>query len=339
MAIRLPVSLGRLAPGWRYVAASIRWAIVPAVDVVELSNMSGVHARVDGSELIVEWNCGDFDRGWLDTSPLSPVLMAASTAQPREVALTVRVDLSAARTMFRRRLTHCGPAGLWTFPLTLPADDTAPDLPPPRPAPMVRAGLGVRLCLAVDIEGYSRFRNPEAARAQERLLDVLKSARRYAGIDERAVVFEGAGDSQFAILPAALDEVVTLPRLVRGIGIALADLNRCLDSGSRLRLRVALDRGVVQRGSNGWVGDVVVGVHRILDSPPLRSALAADRDPDFVLAVSDTVFQDVVRHGYGGLSPAEFTPVTIDLPAKRFHSQAWLHVPGGPATNPSRHMR
>jgi hypothetical protein len=55
----------------------------------------------------------------------------------------------------------------------------------PGPEPKTPDGKrkpGVRLCLAADTEHYSRFRVPEAARAQQRFVELLAAARRHAGL-------------------------------------------------------------------------------------------------------------------------------------------------------------
>jgi cytochrome P450 len=186
----------------------------------------------------------------------------------------------------------------------------------------------VRLCHAADIQRYSRFTNPEAARAQERFIEVLRSARAYAGLRENKVDTEGAGDGQFAVLPPGVDESVVIPDLVAGVSLALQDVNADLDAHARLRLRIALHRGLLKPHINGWVGTSAIAVHRLLDSVALRSAL--DREPaaDFALIVSDALYGDVIAHGYGSLLPDQFDQVAVDVPATHFAERAWLYLGG-----------
>jgi hypothetical protein len=66
-------------------------------------------------------------------------------------------------------------------------------------------------------------------------------------------------------------------------------------------------------------------VHRLLDSQPLRTALAERPDRDCAIIVSDTIYQDVARHGYDGISPSEFSEALVNLPDKNFTERAWLH--------------
>ncbi len=185
----------------------------------------------------------------------------------------------------------------------------------------------VRLCLAADIEGFSRFHNPEAARAQQRFLDVLVRARRHADLDEAQVELQQAGDGQFAVLPPALDESIVIPKLVDGLALYLAESNVDLNDHARLRLRVALHRGHVSWGVNGWIGDSTIAVHRLLDCSAIRSALRANPAADFALIVPDTLYRDVIAHHFGGLNPRTFDKVTARLPGKQFVEQAWIHLP------------
>ncbi len=193
----------------------------------------------------------------------------------------------------------------------------AEDLPR-RPEP---ARASVRLCMAADVAGYSTHDNPATERIQRCLVRLLADARRRAGIDEAAVTPQAQGDGQFTVLPTAIDESTVIPGLLHG----LADGLRGADE--RIRLRVALHRGLVKPADNGWVGTASIAVHRILDSPPLRAALRDHEAAGFVLGVPDVLYQDVIRHLDD--PPADsFRQVRIDLPAKRFTENAWLYVPG-----------
>ncbi|MEV0675521.1 hypothetical protein AB0I60_03255 [Actinosynnema sp. NPDC050436] len=187
----------------------------------------------------------------------------------------------------------------------------------------------VRLCVAVDTERYRRFAVPEAARAQQRFAELLDRARRRAGVGDAGVDVSQTGDGVFLLLPAGVDESVVIPGLVEGLRAGLADLNRDLTDRARLRLRVAMHRGHVAAGANGWLGSAVTTVHRLLDSEALRLALADAPAADFALMVSDVLYRDVVADGYHPLDPRGFAAVVAEVPAKDFAEPAWLHVPTG----------
>jgi len=259
-----------------------------------------------------------------------------------ELTGTVRAELPVVRTgLLHRRKAHARAPQLQEFALSLP--DRRPVISAPAD-PRTAASRGsaavsahaskgpepdaaVRLVCAADIERYSRFRTPEAMRAQQRLTEALARARHHAGIAEDRVETQESGDGQFVVLPTGLDESEVIPALVHGFRIALAEVNADLNERARLRLRIALHRGHIERGANGWAGDSAVGVHRLLDSAPARAALTGRPDADFALIVSDTLYQDVIAHGYGLLRPEAFTRVEVEIPAKHFAERGWIYVP------------
>jgi len=309
---------GRADAGWSRVVTHVRAQLSPSVAVTDLSgpalgSVSGIGESTFG------WTLGRLDGPPLPAEPVVLQAFLPMRSAPRELDLTIRVDMSFARRGFslgRRPLDHLRMPQPWQFQVVVPAW-RPPGTGQPR----------VRLCLAADIERYSRFANPEAMLAQERLLDVLRRARAHAGVDESAVLTEGAGDSQFAILPDGLDETRVVPLLIEGAAQAMREVNRGLDEHQRLRIRMAMDRGLLTPSVNGWVGSATIAVHRLLDSPPLRAALTVHDRADHVVMVSRTLFQDVVRHGYHGLIPDAFTEIDVDIPGKGFSERAWLFVP------------
>jgi hypothetical protein len=79
--------------------------------------------------------------------------------------------------------------------------------------------------------------------------------------------------------------------------------------------------------ANGWVGGSTIAVQRLLDSTEARAALAEHPEADFILIVPDTLYADVIAHGYGGLPAEAFQSVFVEVPSKTFAEQAWIHVP------------
>jgi hypothetical protein len=183
--------------------------------------------------------------------------------------------------------------------------------------------------MAADVVAYSSRGPAEAERVQHDLVRILADGRAAAGIGAADVAPQPQGDGQFTVLPVGLDEAAAIPRLLRGIATALAARNAA-GPGDRMRLRVALHRGLVKEADNGWVGRAAIAVHRILDSPPLRAALAENPGADYVLGVPDMLFADVLSTA-DDPPPAGFRPITVDLPHKGFLEQAWLYVPGAAA--------
>ncbi|GAA0452230.1 hypothetical protein Ade02nite_00140 [Paractinoplanes deccanensis] len=198
----------------------------------------------------------------------------------------------------------------------------------PLPGADPARAAAVRLCMAADIVGYSSHSPAVAARLQHDLVRILAQGRSAAGVTAGQVAPQPQGDGQFTVLPVGLDEAEAVPRLVHGIAGALAARNAAADL--RMRLRVALHRGLVREADNGWVGRAATAVHRLLDSEPLRDAVRLHPAADYVLGVPDVLYADVVST-IDDPPPAAFRPVTVDIPAKGFRERGWIYVPGAAA--------
>jgi hypothetical protein len=195
-----------------------------------------------------------------------------------------------------------------------------------RPAaqPAAIDGAAVRLCMAADVEKYSGRGNAAAERIQDVFVGLLARARRAAGIPDDAVKPQAQGDGQFTVLPVGIDESAVIPRLLDELDRALRELNA--STADRVRMRVALHRGLVSEGANGWIGRAPIAVHRILDSKPLHEALSANAAADFVLGVPDVLYRDVFEPATTRPRSDEFTAMTVHLPEKGFIEHAWVYV-------------
>jgi hypothetical protein len=339
LGVRVRIAVGSLTEPWSRAALFLRMAFddtrIEAVDAgidppVGVVSVSGLRTNEVG------WYLGALSGG-------GPLDFAAHVrldvpAQLAELTGTLRVEgpVTRPRPVFLPPVAgHARTPALREF--ALERTGPAPAGPPPvdtLPGPAavqaheLEPAAAVRLCFAADIERYSRFRNPEAVRAQQRLIDVLARARHRAGVAEERVETQESGDGLFVVLPTGLDESEVIPALVQGLYTSLAELNADLNEHARLRLRVALHRGHIERGANGWAGTAAVAVHRLLDSQPARLALSGRAEADFVLIVPDSLYQDVIAQGYGLLRPEAFRRVDVSLPAKNFADRAWIYIPG-----------
>ncbi|MFC5216881.1 hypothetical protein [Streptomyces coerulescens] len=184
-----------------------------------------------------------------------------------------------------------------------------------------------RLCLAVDLRHYSRHSYPEQQDAQYRLRLVVEHALRRARVPRVRAQQQLQGDGQLVVFPAGVDVVRAVPALVLGLRDGLYQANRAPGRFGRLRMRAGLGQGAISRADRGYLGDCVVLVNRLIDSAPVRDALAADTESDLALAVSDGIYRDVILPQALGLSAAEFRRIDVVLQEKDFAARAWLHVP------------
>ncbi|MED7955117.1 hypothetical protein [Streptomyces sp. BE303] len=184
-----------------------------------------------------------------------------------------------------------------------------------------------RICLVVDIEAYSGRLYPVQGDIQDRLHRALDHAFVRARVERGRCEAQDRGDGQLLLLPPGTNEAVALPGLVLGLRDAVHTLNRSPGTTGRLRIRVALAQGGVQRAALGFTARSVETACRLLDCAQARAALKDTPEADLVLVVTDDLYTDVFEAGVGGLAAGEFTRTTVRIKDKRFEAHAWLATP------------
>ncbi|NMI00612.1 hypothetical protein [Pseudonocardia acidicola] len=187
------------------------------------------------------------------------------------------------------------------------------------------------LCVAVDLEGFSRRSLAEQESAQDRIADLLDAAWLAGDVPADAITRRQTGDGELTLLDVAGAESEVLAAFIGALRAGLTAANGAAGPCHRMRLRVAAHAGSAVAGPNGFAGHAVIRTCRLVDCAPLHALLAENPDADLGLIVSDSLFEDVVSVGTGGaLAAREFQPVLVVDAAKRFSAHAWLHI-GGPA--------
>ncbi|MFJ1913465.1 hypothetical protein ACIOGX_16275 [Streptomyces sp. NPDC088147] len=183
------------------------------------------------------------------------------------------------------------------------------------------------LCMAADVEKYSRLDTPSQESFQADLVRVLEEAAVLSGLDRTTWERQPQGDQEFAVLPLETPEPVVLGGFVRNLATRLGERNANLAKGQRMRLRLAIDFGVARTAALGYSGPAPISVARYLNAPQLKRVLGALESTDLALIVSDQLYQDVVRlRGEGqSLDPGRYTRVHIR--EKEFSGYGWIHVP------------
>ncbi|MFJ8630927.1 hypothetical protein [Streptomyces sp. NPDC093568] len=197
-----------------------------------------------------------------------------------------------------------------------------------------------RLCLAVDIEKYSIRGNADMVRLQRVLLRTLRTACAKAGVDWERCGRQAQGDGYLLVMEPGIDEARVVPMLLEGLAEGLAKANAA-NAAPRypsaaptpgtttpldIRMRASLHQGIVHEADSGYAGSAVVALFRVLDSGPVRQALARTPSTQLVVAFSDTLYKDLVATGYEGLSGEGFDRAEIHVEAKDFRAVAWIHT-------------
>ncbi|MGW0145995.1 hypothetical protein ACWEGS_19715 [Streptomyces sp. NPDC004822] len=186
--------------------------------------------------------------------------------------------------------------------------------------------FGRRLLLAVDAKGYGGVDVLTQRQFQEAIQRLLAEAAQAAGLERERWATQEGGDSVLAVLPDGASEPALVDPFMRHLDAGLRAFNHGRRPEAWLRLRSAVHFGTASPAPTGFVGRAPVETGRILDSAPLRSALAAVPDACLAVGVSATVFNDVVREAYTTFRAQEFREVRIA--EKEYAGRAWLWVPG-----------
>ncbi len=198
---------------------------------------------------------------------------------------------------------------------------TAGEAPQP---PVPHQNLYAIVLVDVVESGYAT--NQVQYRIREGLYDLVDGALNRRGYAIGSFPFEDTGDGlrlyvSFEQVPPS--EVVDL--FVLGLTAQLRQHRRYAANEARLRVRLAFDLGLVGPHLQGWVGDSLVRVARLIEAEPLRDLLRSDPGIDLAAIVSDIMYQCVVQPADGYIAPDSFQPIAVRV--KEFNGRAWLLVP------------
>lgn len=183
-----------------------------------------------------------------------------------------------------------------------------------------------QLCLDLDIQGYSRGNDVQQARAQADLLAMVDNAAQAVGLDRGSWSRQQKGDEELSFIPPGEREDVVVDQFMRELDARLYRWNRDHPVESRLRIRAAVDYGMVQPASLGFAGRPAVTVGRLMNSAAARRALERVPNANLVVVLSRTVYRDLVLGGHTTLRTSQFLQVTVQ--DKEVEDQAWLWLPG-----------
>lgn len=185
-----------------------------------------------------------------------------------------------------------------------------------------------RLLVAVDAAGYGAGTDRDHVALQSGLAAVLDVAAARANLRRDRWVRQQAGDGELAILPRDEPEPVVVDQYVRYLDEALTAHNADPGSRRKIRLRMAVHFGTAMPADNGYAGQGVVAVSRLVESAPVKDALAAAPQACLAVILSRQVFDDVVRQGHVSVPATGFAKVSVQV--KEFQDEAWVKVVGVP---------
>lgn len=182
------------------------------------------------------------------------------------------------------------------------------------------------LCLSVDVQAYGRTNHIRQTQIQRDLVDLLDTAADAAGLDRGQWLRQAKGDEELCLIPASQPPHIVVGEFLTELDATLRRRNGTSPSTERLRVRVGIDHGPAQLGANGFVGDAVVRVSRLVNSAALRQALHLADTANLAAVIADVVYRDWIASGLSTTEPDRFRQV--HLTEKELSTKAWLWVPG-----------
>jgi len=184
-----------------------------------------------------------------------------------------------------------------------------------------------------DVAGFSDPVRNDSDRdvVREAMYEILRSAFAASGVPWAACYREDRGDGAVIVVPPTISTHRVVDPLVAELADRLRQYNRRASEVVRIQLRVALHVGPVGKDAEGLTGQAVIAAARIVDAPAVKARLAAEQ-ADLVFAVSEYVYDHVVRNCTGRVDPAAFEHMECQV--KEMHVSAWVHLAGRAAQPP-----
>jgi hypothetical protein len=184
-----------------------------------------------------------------------------------------------------------------------------------------------RTILALDIEGFGRQvrTNPTRLRLRRQLSRWCRALLTQAQASPSQWCVQDTGDGFIFSVDSHIPRNVLLSRFVTGMALRLARYNRDRPEAERIRLRLAMHAGDVLRDPEPIHGEATVVACRLLDASVLHACLAAT-DLPLAAIVSETIYDNIVKHAFPPIDPDTWHPVTAAT--KEGPKPAWVHVRG-----------
>lgn len=185
-----------------------------------------------------------------------------------------------------------------------------------------RTGAGHRTIIVTDVAGFGdrRRTNRDQSAVRNALYRVLHEAFAQSGIRWNDCYREDRGDGAMILAPPDIPTERFVDQLPMVLAAELRRHNRTHPATTEIRLRMAVHIGEVHFDAHGVVGSSINMAFRLLDSSPLKAALAKSRDP-LALITSDWVYDEVVRHS-SAVGRAQFRRVAVRV--KESPTTAWI---------------
>lgn len=178
-----------------------------------------------------------------------------------------------------------------------------------------------------DIAGFGDLDNPDQMIVRRETHAAVVDAFSTGGLWEKCE-HEDRGDGNLIIVPAEIPKTVILGPILDTLSQNISAVSGIIP-GWPLQLRIAAHPGEIHHDGVGFVSTDVNHCFRLLNSHPLREAVAGS-SASVACLISDPLYQSIGRHRYPELIGRGFHQVIVR--EKETTAAAWLHIPGDNAT-------
>jgi class 3 adenylate cyclase len=188
-----------------------------------------------------------------------------------------------------------------------------------------------RLVISVDACGSGRLALEAKKSLRRALYGAFTEACEAVGVLPGELRREDRGDGVLATVEPSVPHADMVGRWVDTLDQCVREHNRA--GGVPLRLRVAMHAGPVAFDAEGLVGRAVDLTCRLCDSDAAKRAID-EVGADFLLVVSDPLYDTVVREGGRYIEPGYYVPHRVGN--KETDEVAWFLLPrrSGPGAAP-----
>jgi hypothetical protein len=179
------------------------------------------------------------------------------------------------------------------------------------------------LIINLDVQESGRRTNLGQLALRDVVHDVVRSAFAATGIDPPRPP-EDRGDGVLLVLPANVPKIHMLGRWTEELHQALRGRNWPLKEP--VRTRIGIHAGEVHYDDHGVAGTDVNIACRLAGCEAAKGTLRAAHAATAVVAVSDVIYQSVVRHGGPFIDPDSYR--RHSLRTAEYDAFIWLYVPG-----------
>lgn len=177
--------------------------------------------------------------------------------------------------------------------------------------------------IAVDISGFGNQRRDDDAQRllRKHLYQHLQDAFEMSRLPWSACHREDRGDGALIITPPEARPTDALDPLAHHLTALLRRSNRLANDLSRLRLRVAVHSGEVERDEHGVLGQPLTHLFRLLEAPTFKRRFAAT-SADLGVLISQQLYQQAAATGR--VNTATYQPISVRHKETRAWGYLWL---------------